>query len=164
MDYENWYRRESFYYFTKIAPTTYSLTSNLDVTSMKKTINENGLKFFPSFLWLTTTLINRQIEFRVAIKDNQVGYHSFLIPFYPTFHEEDHSISMLWTEYSPSLLEFHQRYCDNQHLYGSNKGFLAIRDKVPPENAYTISLIPWQSFSSFSISTTSPHPYFFPSI
>ena len=37
---ESWYPREIFHYSTKIAPTTYSITSKVDVTNMVKTIKE----------------------------------------------------------------------------------------------------------------------------
>ena len=37
---ESWYPREIFHYFSKIAPTTYSITSKVDVTNMVKTIKE----------------------------------------------------------------------------------------------------------------------------
>ena len=85
-------------------------------------------------------------------------------PFYPTFHSSDKSISMLWTEYSPSLFEFHNAYLENKKLYGENKGFLGIGCSIPPKNAYTISVIPWLSFASLSLTSSSHNPYFFPSI
>lgn len=164
LDINTWNRRDTFLYFSRIAPSTYSITSTLDITNMMRDTKKRNLKFFPSFLWLATSIFNEMEKFRVAIKGESVGHYKTLTPFYPTFHEDDHTISMLWTEYSPSLLEFHASYVENQKKYGENKGFLGIPDATPPENAYTISVIPWLSFSSFSLTTTSPHPYFFPSI
>ena len=73
IDIEKWKRREIFYYFSHIAPTTYSVTSNLDITRMMKVLRDHDLKFFPSFLWLSTAIINKHQEFRVAIKDGKVG-------------------------------------------------------------------------------------------
>ena len=164
IDVEKWNRREIFFYFSRIAPTTYSVTSNLDITNMIKAFKEHNLKFFPSFLWLSTTIINQHPEFRVAMQDGNIGYYSSLTPFYPAFHSSDKSISMLWTEYSPSLFEFHSAYLEDKKLYGENKVFLGIGGSIPPENAYTISVLPWLSFSSFSLTSSSPNPYFFPSI
>ena len=164
IDIEKWKRREIFYYFSHIAPTTYSVTSNLDITRMMKVLRDHDLKFFPSFLWLSTAVINRHQEFRIGIKEEKVGYYDTLTPFYPTFHDDDKTISMLWTKYSPSLFEFHEAYLKNKNLYGVNKGFLGLRGATPPENAYTISVLPWLSFSSFSLTSSSPSPYFFPSI
>ena len=75
IDVEKWNRREIFFYFSRIAPTTYSVTSNLDITNMIKALKEHNLKFFPSFFWLSTTIINQHPEFRVAMKDGNIGYY-----------------------------------------------------------------------------------------
>ena len=123
IDVEKWNRREIFFYFSRIAPTTYSVTSSLDITNMIKALKEHNLKFFPSFLWLSTTIINQHPEFRVAMKNGNIGYYSSLTPFYPTFHSSGKTISMLWTDYSPSLFEFYNAYLEDNKLYGENKGF-----------------------------------------
>ena len=78
MKTESWYPREIFHYFTKIASTTYSITSKVDVTNMIKTIKERKLKFFPSFLWLSTTIFNEMDEFRIGFKEMADGFSSFL--------------------------------------------------------------------------------------
>lgn len=83
IDVEKWNRREIFFYFSRIAPTTYSVTSSLDITNMIKALKEHNLKFFPSFLWLSTTIINQHPEFRVAMKDGNIGYYSSLTPSTP---------------------------------------------------------------------------------
>ena len=117
IDIEKWKRREIFYYFSHTAPTTYSVTSNLDITRMMKVLRDHDLKFFPSFLWLSTAIINRHQEFRIGIKEEKVGYYDILTPFYPTFHDDDKTISMLWTEYSPSLSEFHEAYLEKNAIW-----------------------------------------------
>ena len=47
IDLANWPRREVFYYFSRMAPTGYSLTTELDVTALRRTLKQAGLKFFP---------------------------------------------------------------------------------------------------------------------
>ena len=54
IDLERWPRRETFYYFSRMAPTGYSLTVNLDVTELKGTCKAERLKFFPAYIWLVT--------------------------------------------------------------------------------------------------------------
>ena len=82
IDFNSWPRREMFYYISKIAPTGYSLTVNVDVTHLRKTVKEAGLKFFPAYLWLVTRCFNEQPEFKYAIKDGQLGYFDTLTPLY----------------------------------------------------------------------------------
>lgn len=75
---ESWYSREIFHYSTKIDPTTYSITSKVDVTNMVKTIKDRKLKFFPYFLWLSTTIFNEMDEFRIGFQEMADGFSSFL--------------------------------------------------------------------------------------
>lgn len=65
-------------FFKKIDPTTYSVTSKEDVSNMVKTIKEIKLMFFPSLLWLSTTIFNEIDEFRIGFKEMADGFSSFL--------------------------------------------------------------------------------------
>ena len=125
IDFNTWPRRELFYYFSKMAPTGYSLTVNMDVTKLRRTVKAAGVKFFPAYLWLVTRCLNEQPEFKCAVKDGQLGYYDTLTPLYATMHPETHTISLMWTEYCESFPEFHRRYVENQEKYGSHHGVLS---------------------------------------
>ena len=51
LDMASYPRREVFKYFSKMAPTGYSLTVNADVTKLIRTLKEQGIKFFPVYLY-----------------------------------------------------------------------------------------------------------------
>ena len=104
IDMKQWYRAQTFMYFSRMAPTNYSLTVNMDVTKLRHVLKAHGMKFYPAYLWLITKHLNEQKEFRIAEKDGQIGYYDTLTPFYAVFHEDDHSFSMLWNEYTLSLI------------------------------------------------------------
>ena len=78
IDLRTWCRGEVFYYFSKMAPTGYSLTVELDVTNLRKTLKAKGYKFFPAYLWLVTKLLNKQTEFKIAEADGKLGYYNYL--------------------------------------------------------------------------------------
>jgi Chloramphenicol O-acetyltransferase len=164
IDLQTWPRGQMFYYFSKMAPTGYSLTVSLDVTEMRKALKSRGKKFFPAYLWLVTKLLNRQTEFKVAYRDEVLGFWDTLTPLYAAFHEDDKTISFLWTEYCDSFSEFHSRYTENAEKSGDNHGVLAQPDQLPPPNSYTVSCVPWISFEHFSIHSNPGNPYFFPSV
>lgn len=164
LDLNNWKRGEQFYYFSRMAPTGYSLTVDLDITEMLNTLNVAGMKFFPAYLWLVTKALNRQIEFKIAEKDGQLGYYETLTPLYASFHNDDKTFSFMWTEYNDDFQTFHQSYLDNQKFYGNNHGVLCRKEQLPPENAYTVSCIPWVSFKAFSVHSYDNKPYYFPSV
>lgn len=54
-----WPRGQMFYYYSKMAPTSYSLTVEVDVTDLLKKIRAGNKKFFPTYLWLVTKCINK---------------------------------------------------------------------------------------------------------
>lgn len=164
LDLQSWKRGQIFYYFTQMAPTGYSLTVKLDVTRMKKILDAAELKFFPAYLWLVTTLLNRQEEFRIAQKDGQIGFYDFLTPLYASFHEDDKTFSLMWTEYDDDFQAFYHDYLENQRFYGKNHGVLAQPDRLPPPNAYTVSCVPWIAFDHFAVHSYENKPYFFPSV
>ena len=110
IDLQKWPRGQMFYYFSKMAPTGYSMTVNVDVTEMRKRLKEAEMKFFPAYLWLVTKNLNRQMEFRVAEKEGVLGYYETLTPLYASFHEDDHTFSLMWTEYTEDFGNFYQMY------------------------------------------------------
>lgn len=164
IDLETWKRGSIFYYFSNMAPTGYSITVDIDVTHMRTIVKKAGLKIFPAYLWLVTKMLNKQQEFKIAYKDGQLGYYNYLTPLYATFHEDDKTFSLMWTEYNEDFTVFYKNYIENEKTYGSNHGILAQSDKLPPENTYTVSCIPWLTFSHFAVHSYENKSYFFPSV
>lgn len=164
LDLRTWKRGQMFYYFAKMAPTGYSLTVDVDITRMLAVCREAGVKFFPAYLWLVTKCLNRWTEFRIAEKEGQIGYYDFLTPLYASFHEDDQTFSLMWTEFQEDFSVFYRAYLENQKRYGDNHGVLCQNRTVPPENAYTVSCVPWISFRSFTVHSYGNKPYYFPSV
>ena len=108
LDLETWPRREIFYYFSKMAPTGYSLTVQLDITRLRRTLKSAGVKFYPAYLWLVTRTLHQQTEFKLAEKEGQLGYYHTLTPLYAIFHDDDHTFSLQWTVYQERFLAFYQ--------------------------------------------------------
>lgn len=161
---QSWPRGQTFYYFSQMTPTGYSLTVNLDVTKLKKDVKEAGIKFFPAYLWLVTRNLNKQIEFKVARQEGVLGYYDTLTPLYASFHEDDKTFSLMWTEYSEDFNYFYQNYCENQQKFGGKHGVLCQPETPPPANAYTVSCIPWVNFEHFAVHSYENKPYYFPSV
>ncbi len=164
IDLQKWPRGQMFYYFANMAPTGYSLTVELDVTDFYDTVKKQGFKFFPSYLWIVTKVLNEQIEFKCGIQNEKLGYYDYLTPLYANFHEDDKTISLMWTEYCDDYKTFHARYIENQKKFGNIHGVLSQSEMVPPPNAYTVSALPWVNFNSFSVHSYENKKYFFPSI
>ena len=164
IELQKWKRGQTFYYFSQMAPTGYSMTVELDVTRMRAALKAAGLKFFPAYLWLVTKTLNEQQEFKIAERDGQIGYYDTLTPLYATFHEDDKTFSLMWTEYEEDFMTFYHNYLQNQEQYGKNHGILAQAGQLPPPNAYTVSCVPWISFQHFAVHSYDKKPYYFPSV
>ncbi|MDD3569885.1 MAG: chloramphenicol acetyltransferase [Lachnospiraceae bacterium] len=162
IDMENWSMAKQFYYYTQVAPTSYTITVNIDVTILRKTLKEKGYKFFPAYLYLVTREINKQKEFRVAVKDGVLGYWENLTPAYPQFHEDDKTTSLLWTEYDDCFQTFYEKYMEDTKTHGESHGILSSKG-FPLPNTYVISCIPWFTFNSFSLHNHGIKDYYFPS-
>ena len=164
IDLKNWPRGQMFYYFSRMAPTGYSMTVQLDVTNLRKSLKEAGYRFFPAYLWLVTRNLNLQPEFKIAYRDGVLGYYSTLTPLYAAFHQDDQTISLMWTEYCDRFPDFHRAYIENQNRFSHVHGVLSQPETPPPANAYTVSCIPWVDFTHFAVHSYENKPYYFPSV
>ena len=164
IDLATWPRGQMFYYFSQMAPTGYSITVDLDVTRLRETLNRANRKFFPTYLYLATKCLNRQQEFKIAYQEKTLGYYETLTPLYASFHEDDKTFSLMWTEYDADYEIFYQNYLSNQRRFGGNHGVLSQPQTPPPANAYTVSCVPWISFQHFAVHSYDCKPYFFPSV
>lgn len=164
IDLAQWPRGQMFYYFSHMAPTGYSLTVSLDVTALHRTVKERGVKFFPAYVWLVTKNLNRQVEFKCAVQDEQLGYFDTLTPLYATMHPDDRTISLMWTEYQEDFPAFYRQYLENQRRFGGQHGVLSQPQTPPPPNAYTVSCLPWVAFRHFAVHSYENNPYYFPSV
>lgn len=73
IDLQSWPRGQMFYYFSKIAPTSYSITVDMDVSALLEKLKEAQKKFFPTYLWLVTKCLNQQKESKIAYQDDTLG-------------------------------------------------------------------------------------------
>lgn len=162
IDIQTWPMAQAFHYYTQMAPTSYTVNVNMDVSFLRKELKTKGIKFFPAYLYLVTRAITRQQELRVAVKDGILGYWDCLTPAYPQFHEDNKTTSLLWTEYNDNFPEFYNQYLADTKLYGESHGILSSKG-VPPANAYIISCIPWFTFNSFSLHNHGIKDYYVPS-
>ena len=71
---KEWSRRDLYNYFTKIMPTYFSLTVDIDVTEIVMYSKKNKITFFPVSLWLISKAVNEIPNFRLAqTKDKKVS-------------------------------------------------------------------------------------------
>ena len=163
IDLQTWPLAQMFYYYTEMAPTTYSVNVSMDVTTLRRTLKAKRIKFFPTYLYLVTKAIAKQPELRISKRDGVLGYWDFLTPAYPQFHHDDKTTSLLWTEYCDDFSQFYGGYMEDTARYGNSHGILSAKG-IPPASAYIVSCLPWFTFNSFSLHNHGIKDYYFPSL
>lgn len=163
VDLEKWERKEHFKYYTEKIKCGYSITSNLDVTLFKKSLEKNNLKFYPSFIYCVTYNINLMPEFRIRWgENNALIIYDIVHPNYTIFHKDDHTFSDIWSEYTNDFYNFYDNYKYDIEMYSNIKG-VKIKPNQP-ENFYCISCVPWLSFTGYSTYTSDSSPSLMPII
>ncbi|OGO79345.1 MAG: chloramphenicol acetyltransferase CAT [Clostridiales bacterium GWB2_37_7] len=163
IDVDNWERKQYFYYFTKMLPTGYSVSIEIDITNTYHMVKKHDRKFFAVYLYIVSKLISEQQEFRISNKSGEIGYYEVLHPTYASFHQDDKSMSNMWTEYSPDFEVFYENYMKDQNQYANNHGILAKPD-IPPQNSCMIGMLPWIQFTSYTPIPYAPLNNYFPII
>ncbi len=164
IDFNNWKRREIFYYFSKMSPTGYSMTVEVDITHLRQTLKAAGKKFYPVYLWLATKCLQEQEEFMIAEADGVLGSFDRLTPSTPSSMKMTRpfpcSGQSFWRTSPPSMRLIWR-------ISGSTAAIMASwqrKDALPPKNAYTVSCIPWVGFKHFAVHSYENKPYYFPSV
>ncbi len=153
IDMERWARREHFAHFMQETVCSYSMTVNLDITGLKG-------RLYPAMLWLLTDTVHEFSEFRTAVTEEGLGVYDDMTPAYTIFHQETHTFSCLWTEFSKDYSTFLKRYEDDLARYGTNAHYIAKPGR--PANSFDVSALPWATFTGFHLNIAGDGKYLLP--
>ena len=160
IDFASWEREEHFHHYYTAVPCSYSITVELDVTTLQKHVKERGLSFYPVMIHGIAKIVNRHKEFRMTLNtENTVGYFDVVHPSYTVFHPDSETFSSLWTLYQEDFGSFYAQYLEDQKTYGSKRQF---EPKKTREDVFCISCIPWLSYTSFQLNLPKGNDYLLP--
>ena len=147
VDMSAWPRGEHFEHYMSAVPCTYSMTTKLDISNLRR----RQMKLYPTMLYLLTRTVNAHEPFRMALREGELVLYSSMEPCYTVFHPETETFSNIWTEFTDDYGEFLRRYNADLERYGSCTAFMA--KPGVPENSFTVSMIPWAGFDGFNLNT-----------
>ena len=157
IDKKNWARKEYFEHYFSNVPCTYSITTELDITVVK---NRNK-KIYPTMLYCIASIVNKHSEFRTTFnKNGELGIYDKMSPCYTIFHKNTETFSNLWTEFSTDYDNFCSAYERDISEYGAIERIVAKPDV--PGNVFTVSMIPWVTFSGFNLNLKLGYDYLLP--
>lgn len=161
IDIQNWNRKEYFEHYFNSVPCTYSMTVNIDITTLLATIKDHDLGLYPVMIYGISTIVNRHVEFRMAVDEQgNVGFYDELNPSYTIFHKDDETFSDLWTVYNSNFQTFHINYLSDMEQFGNVKSMIGKPTKG--NNIFTISCIPWTTFNGFNLNLEKGYSYLLP--
>lgn len=161
IDMEHWERREHYTYYQTLVRSSYTLTTNLNITPLVQAVKARRLKFYPVFLYITSTAVNRIKEMRMAKdKDGNLGYWDECHPSYTIFHKDDGTFSDIWSEYHADFKVFYENCVKDMTEWKDVKGVKTKPGK--PDNFTPISCLPWLSYASMAYDTPVSSPLYFP--
>jgi len=161
IDMENWPRKDHYKYYQTLVRSNYTLTANINITNLVQEVKTRGLKFYPVFLYITSTAVNSVREMRMAKdKDGSLGYWDVCHPSYTIFHKDDCTFSDIWSEYNEDFSVFYTNCVKDMEEWKDVKGVKTKPRK--PDNFTPISCLPWLSHASMSYDTPVTSPMYFP--
>lgn len=161
MDIGQWKRQEYYLHYIQNLRCTYSLTTNIDITALKHEMNKLNYKIYPALIYMITTAVNRQKEFRMEHdNDGRLGYWDEMSPSYTVFNKDNETFSSIWTGYDSSFPNFYNACMQDISTYSSS---ISIMPKPNmPRNTFNISSIPWTDFTAFNLNVYNEGIYLLP--
>ena len=150
IDRSTWPREPWYAYFTAKVNFRLNITTPVDITELVAWRKAHGRKFFPVLLWCMMKAVNAHPEFRMAVNETgQLGYWDVVHPCFTVFHEDDHTFSDTWSEWSADLSIFYERVLADIAACQEVRGVVKAKPDQP-KNFCSVSVVPWLAFSSFS--------------
>ncbi|BCJ99954.1 type A chloramphenicol O-acetyltransferase [Anaerocolumna chitinilytica] len=150
IDIEKWNRKEHYLHYIQNVRCTYSLTTNIDITLLKKELKRENKKIYPALIYMIATAVNYHKEFRMDYdSDGRLGYWSEVNPSFTVFNEKSQTFSSIWTEYDSCFTTFYDNCVHDIDNY-ANSTLMTPKPDMP-KNVFTISSIPWIDFTSFNL-------------
>ena len=163
IDLENWCRKEHYLYYTNSLNVEVNMTANIDVSELLSFCHTNGYKFYPTLIYCVTKVLNRIENFKMfKDKNGDLCVWDSLVPNYTIFHEEDHTFSDCWTDFTDDFDSFYKNITYDMEL-GKTKRGIKVKSGQPA-NFYCVSCTPWTAFTAVSSRVVNGGAAFFPII
>ena len=159
IDRETWPRKALFDLYTRSwMEMTFSATQKLRAEKLVKLQKARGQKLVPALLYIVSREVSRDRAFTVANKDGVLGYWDRIHPMYPVLNENG-SFSFHTTLVEGDFPSFYQAYLREKEENADKTGAYAC---TMPLNTFTLSIMPYFAFDSFSFSLKNVKNYFAP--
>lgn len=156
-----WDRKECFNHFFNNAKCTYSITVNIDITNLYSYIKTNKLRFYPTFTWVVSKVINNYQEFKMAFdEEGRLGFFDEIGPSYSVLNDKTKVMSDLYTSFNNVFANFYKDMENALNSYKQNTNFTTNFQN----NFFIVSCLPWFNYTSFNVNNEGSSPFLFPMV
>ena len=161
IDLNTWDRKERFNHFFNNAKCTYSITVNIDITNLYNYTKTNKLRFYPTFTWVVSKVINNYKEFKMAFDEKgRLGFFDEIGPSYSVLNNKTKVTSDLYTSFNSVFANFYMDMENNLNKYKEEANFTTKFQN----NFFIVSCLPWFSYTSFNVNNEGSTPFLFPMV
>lgn len=162
IDRDNWKRQEIFNHYLNQG-TTFSMTAEIEISGLYRKIKQQEYKLYPALLFLLTRVVNSNTAFRIGYNSaGELGYWDKVDPLYTIADSVSESFSAIWTAGTNDFTAFHDAYVSDVENY-KDSGRLFPKTPIP-EHTFSVSMIPWASFTGFNLNISNNGNYLLPII
>ena len=162
IDMDTWPRAAHYRHYTQVSNCTYSITVDIDITALAAACRAGGWQITPALTYLCCEAISRCPEMRFSLnEEGELGMYSRLEVIYPIFHQDDHTFTYLWTPMEDTFPAYHAAVLRDKARFAHLRGPEGV---APPKASFSISSIPWVTFSGFNLNILTDGTFFSPII
>lgn len=144
IDMENWDRRQHYEFFKNFDYPHYSISSKIDISEFKRCVDEKGLPFFMTMVYMLTKSINMVGEFKMRIRNDQVIEHEVINPIFTTMTEK-RVFNFCSIDYREDYNSFIEE--SKEKVESSKSGQVEVSNDPNQDDCIYITCLPWVSFT-----------------
>lgn len=162
LDMKTHKRAQHINHYLGVLKNVICLTATVEVTRLLARTKEQGLGFYPSFLYIVAKTVNNREEFRMGYDEQgNVGVWDEVCPSHILFHPEDETLTRIFTPWNDDFGVFYHNVVQDTAKYQGFRGFSI--PGVPP-NVFDVSCLPWLHYSALDIHVFDEGTYLAPVI
>ena len=149
IDLENWKRKEHYKFFHRMDYSQFNICMDIDVSNFIKFTKQNGLSFYYSMIYASTTVINQIENFKYRIHDNNVVLHDKINPLFTDMSKngQDDLFKLIFVELNDDIYEFEKNAKETNK---NQRAYLELDKLNGRDDLIYITCIPWISFTHVS--------------
>lgn len=153
-------------HFAKNVPCSFEINTKINITNFLNQTKNKKVPFYGALLYILSSVANKFDYFKIEItKDiDNINSENFKDSFkiidsiHPSFTliNKDNLFFITYVEFQNNFEKF-------IYEYNSQKvDFSGLCYRIPPKNSFSVSILPWVKFDSFSLHLPKNRDYFMP--